>query len=85
MCLDAEIRRRTPRVRGIEGLLAPTDSVLRTPEIPLVMAGFRFGKVAGTAHHRKGNGEPGWLVVGRGMHDLLLLELGWRAREEAEL
>jgi hypothetical protein len=41
--------------------------------------------VAALGGHRKGNGEPGWLVVGRGMHDLLLLELGWRAREEAEL
>jgi hypothetical protein len=34
--------------------------------------------------HLKSNGDPGWLVLGRGLHDLLLLELGWRAREEAE-
>jgi hypothetical protein len=33
--------------------------------------------------HLKSNGDPGWLVLGRGMHDLLLLELGWKAREEA--
>jgi hypothetical protein len=40
--------------------------------------------VAALGGHRKNNGDPGWLVLGRGMHDLLLLELGWRAREEAE-
>lgn len=40
--------------------------------------------VAALGGHLKSNGDPGWLVLGRGMHDLLLLELGWRAREEAE-
>lgn len=40
--------------------------------------------VASLGGHIKANGDPGWLVVGRGMHDLLLLELGWRAREQAE-
>ena len=41
--------------------------------------------VAALGGHRKNNGSPGWIVLGRGIHDLLLLELGWRAREEAEL
>lgn len=40
--------------------------------------------VAALGGHLKSNGDPGWLVMGRGMHDLLLLEMGWRAREEAE-
>jgi hypothetical protein len=40
--------------------------------------------VAALGGHLKNNGDPGWLVLGRGMHDLLLLELGWRACEEAE-
>ena len=40
--------------------------------------------VAGLGGHLKSNGDPGWLVLGRGMHDLLLLELGWRAREGSE-
>lgn len=40
--------------------------------------------VAALGGHLKSNGDPGWLVVGRGMHDLLLLELGWRAREQAK-
>lgn len=37
--------------------------------------------IAALGGHLKSNGDPGWLVLGRGMHDLLLLELGWRARE----
>ena len=41
--------------------------------------------VAALGGHRKSNGDPGWLVLGRGLHDLLLLELGWRARAEADL
>lgn len=41
--------------------------------------------VAGLGGHLPRNGDPGWLVLGRGMHDLLLLELGWRAREQADL
>lgn len=41
--------------------------------------------VAALGGHLKANGDPGWLVLGRGMHDLLLLELGWRAREQAEM
>jgi hypothetical protein len=40
--------------------------------------------IAALGGHIKNNGDPGWLVLGRGLHDLLLLELGWRAREEAE-
>lgn len=40
--------------------------------------------VAVLGGHIKSNGDPGWLVLGRGMHDLLLLEMGWRAREAAE-
>ncbi len=43
-----------------------------------------MGAIAGLGGHLPHNGDPGWLVLGRGMHDLLLLELGWRAREGAE-
>lgn len=41
--------------------------------------------IASLGGHKKSNGDPGWLIMGRGLHDLLLLELGWRAREEAEM
>ena len=39
--------------------------------------------IAGLGGHLPRNGDPGWLVLGRGIHDLLLRELGWRAREQA--
>ena len=38
--------------------------------------------IARLGGHLPRNGDPGWLGLGRGMHDLLLLELGWRARGE---
>jgi hypothetical protein len=41
--------------------------------------------IAGLGGHLPSNGDPGWLVLGRGMHDLLLLELGWRAREQVKM
>jgi hypothetical protein len=41
--------------------------------------------IAGLGGHLPRNGDPGWIVLGRGMHDLLVLELGWRARELAEM
>ena len=33
--------------------------------------------VAGLGGHIKNNGKPGWLVLRRGFHALLLMELGW--------
>jgi hypothetical protein len=41
--------------------------------------------VAKLGGHLKSNGDPGWLVLGRGLHDLLLLEMGWRARGETPM
>ena len=37
--------------------------------------------IAGMGGHIKSNGEPGWLVLHRGMTKLLAYEEGWRARE----
>lgn len=39
--------------------------------------------VAQLGGHLKKNGDPGWLVLGRGLEALLLVELGWIAKEEA--
>ncbi len=39
--------------------------------------------VAALGGHMKTNGEPGWLVLYRGMAKLLAYEEGWRARENA--
>lgn len=37
--------------------------------------------VAKLGGHVKNNGPPGWLVLGRGYDSLLLLDLGWQARD----
>jgi hypothetical protein len=37
--------------------------------------------IAKLGGHLKNNGAPGWQVIGRGYDSLLLLELGWKARE----
>src|SRR5713226_7653460 len=47
----------------------------------------RGGPAAGPPQARstlalKSSGDPAPLVLGRGMHDLVLLELGWRSRGE---
>jgi hypothetical protein len=39
--------------------------------------------IAGLGGHLKTNGEPGWLVLHRGMAKLLAYEEGWVARENA--
>jgi hypothetical protein len=38
--------------------------------------------VATLGGHIKNNGDPGWQVLYAGFRDLLLLELGWRARSD---
>ena len=40
--------------------------------------------VAGIGGHIKNNGDPGWLVLGRGFLDLLAFEVGWNARERSD-
>jgi Transposase DNA-binding/Transposase DDE domain len=59
-------------------------AVAKTPLHRLPTARQAMLAVAALGGHLKSNGDPGWLVLGRGMHDLLLLELGWRAREGTE-
>jgi|SRR5687768_2719786 len=39
--------------------------------------------IARLGGHLKQNGDPGWLVLGRGMQTLLWMETGWAAAEEA--
>jgi len=59
-------------------------AVAKKPLPPRPTARDAMLAVAALGGHLKSNGDPGWLVLGRGLHDLLLLELGWRAREQAE-
>jgi hypothetical protein len=58
-------------------------AVAKTPLPKRATARDAMRAVAALGGHIKSNGDPGWIVLGRGMHDLLLLELGWRAREAA--
>ena len=72
---------------------APATAALTTKQLQVLMAVSKkplprrptvrdaMLAVAALGGHLKNNGDPGWLVLGRGLHDLLLLELGWRARE----
>jgi hypothetical protein len=39
--------------------------------------------IASLGGHLRQNGSPGWLVLGRGMQKLVLMESGWIAAEEA--
>jgi hypothetical protein len=40
--------------------------------------------VAGLGGHIKNNGEPGWLVLGRGFQYLLILERGWNSAQRSD-
>ncbi len=79
---------RTDRRAPATAALTPKQlevlrAVARTPLPKRASARDAMLAVAGLGGHLKSNGDPGWLVLGRGMHDLLLLELGWRAKEAA--
>ena len=39
--------------------------------------------VAALGGHIKNNGPPGWQVLGRGLDNLLWMEIGWRSAMEA--
>ena len=40
--------------------------------------------IAGMGGHIKNNGEPGWIVIGRGFQHLLVLEAGWKAAKRSD-
>lgn len=66
--LRSVVRLDHARVRGISLKASSTAQ-----DVLLVLA-----KLGG---HRAQNGPPGWQVLGRGYDSLLLLELGWSARD----
>jgi hypothetical protein len=41
--------------------------------------------IAAMGGHLRNNGAPGWLVLSRGFHDLLLMEVGWNHAQNALL
>jgi hypothetical protein len=78
---------RTDAETPAESALTPTQlavlrAVSKNPLPPRATARDALFAIASLGGHIRSNGDPGWLVLGRGMHDLLLLELGWRARGE---
>lgn len=40
--------------------------------------------IAGLGGHIKNNGEPGWIVLGRGFQHLLALEQGWKVAKRSD-
>jgi hypothetical protein len=61
-------------LRAISGATFPQSPTVRDAMLAIAARG----------GHIKNNGEPGWLVIARGLHDLLLIEVGWRAAMEAK-
>jgi hypothetical protein len=59
---------RRPRARLPEGAPTIRDMLLA---------------IAGLGGHLKQNGDPGWIVLGRGYDDFLIAELGWWAAKNA--
>jgi len=89
LLLLRHLGRHAPKRPATDALTPSQVEVLRAvakrpmPKRPTVQDAMLA--IAGLGGHLPRNGDPGWLVLGRGMHDLLLLELGWRAREQARM
>lgn len=81
LLLLRNLARSAPQTR-IQGVLSPTRlQVLRAvsngrlKDNPTV--GEILEEIAALGGHIKNNGHPGWIVIGRGYEDLLLLEQGF--------
>ena len=59
-----------------------TESGKKLPTKPTVRQAMLA--IAGLGGHIKNNGEPGWLVLGRGFQYLLTLEKGWMASKRSD-
>jgi Transposase DNA-binding/Transposase DDE domain len=72
------------QVRVLQALSTMPDAPVHV-DIPTVNPTARDAllAVARLGGHLENNGAPGWLVLGRGLESLLLIELGWRARDSA--
>lgn len=53
------------------------------PISPQPTVGEALGAIARLGGHLRQNGEPGWLVLARGMQTLYAMEAGWHAAERA--
>ena len=62
-------------------ILRATPSGRTLPETPTTRAALLV--LARLGGHLRQNGEPGWLVLARGMQTLRCMETGWAAAEAA--
>lgn len=77
----------TKRQLRLIGSLSKLDGLGGLPRIQLPSAPTAHDALSAVARlggHIKNNGPPGWMVLGRGYESLLLLELGWVARERCD-
>lgn len=84
MLLLRTLARGTPEAPAIAALSPTQVEVLRACSSmklpPSPSARQAFDALALLGGHHRSNGEPGWMVLGRGMEYLLTLERGWLAR-----
>lgn len=76
---EALTDRQVRVLRDLSRLDDPRVPKLKIPAMPT--AQHALAAVAQLGGHLKRNGAPGWQVLGRGLESLLLIELGWRARD----
>jgi hypothetical protein len=85
MLLLRTLARRAPDTSASSALTPTQIDVLRAcspiklPARPNARQAFEA--LAQLGGHHKSNGDPGWIVLGRAMEHLLILEQGWRARD----
>jgi len=73
------------QVQVLQALSRMEDSALPHVDMPpSPTAQDALLAVAQLGGHIKNNGPPGWQILGRGYESLLLIELGWRARERCD-
>lgn len=90
LLLMRHLARELPDVRATVALTARQIAILRTTPLgktlsvrPSIRDALRV--VARLGGHLRQNGEPGWLVLARGMRKLLCMETGWAAAEAAHM
>lgn len=95
LLLLRSVSRRTPRAPGAAVVSGRQIELLRAlPKLdrrfakvvvpPRATAADILLAIARLGGHLTSNGPPGWQVIGRGYDSLLLLELGWKAREKCD-
>lgn len=86
MLLLRFLARSTPNAPAAAALTPTQIQVLRACSSvkldPIPTARQALEAVALLGGHHKSNGDPGWLVLGRGMEYLMTLEHGWLARSQ---